>query len=109
MERLHKDEEKEGGSETVTRTQITVVDLAGQSIGLVQSEQPCPDTGILTLHQIMTTLPTQGIVATASLFPTSSLTKLLKPCLGGNSDTLLVGTVSLSDDCLERTTRCLKV
>lgn len=114
VERLQKgrgtgEEEIEGESKRVSRTEITVVDLAGHSIGLVQSAQQCSDTGIFTLHKIMTTLPSQGIVATANLFPNSSLTKLLKPCLGGNSETVLVGTVSLSTASSESTSRCLQV
>ena len=102
---------KEGTEEeeTVLRSQITVVDLAGYSIGLVQAGQPCPDSGIDTLHQIMTTLATHGIVAAAGLFPHSSLTKLLKPCLGGNSETLLVGTLSLSEASVDNTKKCLQV
>ena len=108
VERLAK---REGGGErdTVTRSQITVVDLGGHSIRLVQSGQPCPDSGILTLHQIMTTLPAHGIVATASLFQQSSLTKLLKPCLGGNSEAVLIGTLSLSEASVESSKRCLQV
>ena len=98
-----------GGGEGVRRSQITVVDLAGYSIGLVQAGQPCPDSGIDTLHQIMTCLATRGIVAAAGLFPLSSLTKLLKPCLGGNSETLLVGTLSLSETSVEDSKRCLQV
>lgn len=99
----------ERDSESVTRSQITVVDLAGHSIGLVQSGQPCPDNGILTLHQILTSLPSRGIVATAGLFQESSLTKLLKPFLGGSSEALLVGTVSLSEAAFESNQRCLQV
>ena len=106
VERL-KGEGEDG--EKVARSQITVVELAGHSIGLVQAGQPCPDSGIETLQQILTTLPARGIVAAASLFPQSSLTKLLKPCLGGNSEALLVGTLSLSETAVESTTRCLQV
>lgn len=102
---------KEGGGEgkNVVRSQITVVDLAGHSIGLVQAGQSCPDSGIETLHQVLKTLPSHGIVSAAGLFPQSSLTKLLKPCLGGNSETLLVGTLSLSEASVESTRRCLQV
>ena len=108
VERLRGRGTKEKGQQ-VSVSHITVVDLAGHNIGLVQSGQPCPDSGIYTLYQIMTTLPAHGIVATAGLFPNSSLTKLMKPCLGGNSTTLLIGTVSLSEISLESTKRCLKV
>lgn len=110
VERIQRRKGSEGGDgDSVTRSQITVVDLAGHSIGLVQSGQPCPDSGILTLHQIMTTLPSRGIVATAGLFQQSTLTKLMKPCLGGNSEALLIGTLSLSEASLERSKRCLEV
>ena len=98
-----------GEEERVVRSQITLVDLAGHSIALVQSGQPSPDTGVHTLQQILTSLPSQGIVATSPLFPNSSLTKLLKPCLGGNSEALLVGTLSLSESSRESSQRCLEV
>lgn len=104
------DKGQEGGEgERFMRSQITVVDLAGYSIGLVQAGQPCPDSGINTLHQIMTTLPSSGIVTATSLFPQSSLTKLLKPSLGGNCMALLVGTLSLSEAFIESSRRCLQV
>ena len=107
LERVVDGEKK--GEERVMKTQITVVDLAGHSIEQVQANQPSPDGGITTLHQIMTTLPCQGITATAGLFSNSSLTKLLRPCLGGSSETLLLGTLSLSESSREKTKRCLKV
>lgn len=110
VERLMDVEGDKGGEgERFVRSQITVVDLAGHSIGLVQAGQPCPDNGISTLHQIMTTLPSSGIVTAASLFPQSPLTKLLKPCLGGNCMALLVGTLSLSEAFIESSRRCLQV
>ena len=98
-----------GDRERVLKTQITVVDLAGHSIALIQSGHPAPDSGVQTLQQILTTLPSQGIVATSPLFPTSSLTKLLRPSLGGNSETLLLGTVSLSESSRDSSRRCLQV
>ena len=98
-----------GERERVLKTQITVVDLAGHSIALVQSGHPAPDSGVQTLQQILTTLPSQGIVATSPLFPTSSLTKLLRPSLGGYSETLLLGTVSLSESSRDSSRRCLQV
>lgn len=107
LERVVDGEKK--GEERVMKTQITVVDLAGHSIEQVQANQPSPDGGITALHQIMTTLPCQGITATAGLFSNSSLTKLLRPCLGGSSETLLLGTLSLSESSREKTKRCLKV
>lgn len=108
--KIERDDTKEGGNgEIFARSQITIVDLAGHSIGLVQAGQPCPDSGIHTLHQIMTTLPSHGMVAASGLFPQSPLTKLLKPCLGGNSMTLLIGTLSLSEASMESSKRSLQV
>jgi len=101
-------EEKEVREEVVT-SHVTVVDLAGYSIGLAQAGQPCPDAGIETLHQVMTALPSRGIVAVPSLFLQSSLTKLLKPAFGGNSEALLIGTFSLSEAEAESTRRCLQL
>ena len=101
-------EEKEVREEVVT-SHVTVVDLAGYSIGLAQAGQPCPDAGVETLHQVMTALPSRGIVAVSSLFLQSSLTKLLKPAFGGNSEALLIGTLSLSEAEVESTRRCLQL
>lgn len=112
VERLKEedgDDTPGGEGEMFARSRITVVDLAGHSIGLVQAGQPCPDSGIDTLHQIMEILPSRGIVAATSLFPKSALTKLLKSCLGGNSVTLLIGTLSLSEASMESSKRCLQV
>lgn len=103
-----KKEEGEGERKVITSL-ITVVDLAGQSIGLAQAGQPCPDSGIETLHHVMTVLPSRGIVAASSLFLQSSLTKLLKPAFGGNSEALLIGTLSLSVAEVESTRRCLQL
>lgn len=111
VERLMEgDKEQEGREgERFVRSQITVVDLAGHSIELVQAGQPCQDNGINILHQILTTLPSCGIVTATSLFQQSPLTKLLKPCLGGNSTTLLIGTLSLNKASIEASRRCLQV
>ena len=98
-----------GGEERVTKSHITVVDLAGHAIELVQAHQPSPDSGIQTLHKIMSILPSQGISAAADQFSRSPLTQLIKPCLGGSSEALLLGTVSLSEGSHEKTKICLKV
>ena len=104
-----RDSEEEEEHKDVILAQITVVDLAGHSIELVHASQPCPDSGIEMLHQVLSTLPVKGIVATASLIRQSTLTKLLKPALGGNADTLIIGTLSLSEEAVDGSKRCLQV
>ena len=92
-----------------TLSRITVVDLAGRSVEQLYSNSPCVDTGMKTLHKIITTLPKHGIVAAASLFSKSSLSKALKPCFGGNCKTVLIGTISLAPSSSEATSKCLEL
>ena len=97
------------GDNSVTVSRITVVDLAGKSIEMLHSGQPCPDVGIEMLNRVLTTLPLEGVLAASSLFVKSSLTKLLKPCFGGNCQTLLIVNVDPSEAAAAATRRCLEV
>ncbi len=65
---------------------LCVVDFAGRSI-----DNPSTDPGIETLMRII-----HSLASDATLFPKTSLTKLLKPCFGGNCDTIAIANVSLS-------------
>ena len=91
------------GEDEVVVSHITVVDLAGVGIEQIHSENSCSDSGIKTLHQILK----QGDTA-AALCAQSSLTKLLKPCFGGNCDTIVVGNVSLKCSAVDLTRKCLQ-
>lgn len=84
-------------SDDICAIQATIVDLAGRSIDEICSETSCSDQGIETLQNVISTLSRKGILATSSLFAKSSLTKLLKPCFGGNCDTIMIGNISLGD------------
>ena len=90
-------EYKPRGSDQVHVVRATIVDLAGKSINELFSLSSCSDSGIETLNKVVTTLSTEGIVAASSLFNKSSLTKLLKPCFGGNCATTIVANLSLSE------------
>lgn len=84
--------------DSVRVVKVAIVDLAGQPIEQHHREAVCSDSGIETLHSILRRLPTEGIVAVASLFSKSNLTKLLKQCFGGNCRTLLLGNVCLTTE-----------
>ena len=90
-------EYKPPGGNQVHVVRATIADLAGKSINEFYSSSPCSDSGIETLQKIIATLSSQGIVATSTLFAKSSLTKLLKPCFGGNCDTTIIANLSPSE------------
>lgn len=99
----------DSGAKLASTSHITVVDLAGKSIEALHSGVICSDSGIETLHKIITTLPKDGTVATANLYPKSGLSKLLKPCFGGNCCTVIIGTISLSESSAPNTKKCLEI
>lgn len=96
-------------SSEVSVSHITVVDLAGRSIEKFHTEMFCSDVGIETLHKVLNTLPEAGIIAASTLFPKSSLTKVLKPCFGGNCHTVIIGNVCLNESSATTTRKCLEL
>ena len=92
-----------------TVSHITVVDISGKSIEEFHSNGKTSDSGVEMLHKVMMTLPSDGITAASALFPKSSLTKLLKPCLGGNSQSVLIANVCLSKSSTANTRKCLEL
>ena len=106
---FHVEHMGRSGDSSVVVSRITIVDLAGRSIEMLHSGQPCPDTGIEVLNRILTTLPSEGVLAASNLFARSSLTKLLKPCFGGNCQTLLVASMDQSESAAIATRRCLEL
>lgn len=105
-ERLQK------GQNEVLVSQIIIADLAGKGIEQIHSENTCSDSGIRFLHGILSGLPKSGsstAAAVDALFPQSCLTKLVKPSLGGNCDTILIGNVCLKECSVDLTSKCLQV
>ena len=106
-QRLEKDQNE------VLFSQIIIADLAGKGIEQIHSENTCSDSGIKILHGILSTLSaTVSSMAAApvdAIFSQSCLTKLIKPSLGGNCDTILVGNVCLKECSMELTSKCLQV
>lgn len=105
-ERLRK------GQNEVLISQIIVVDPAGKGIEQIHSgEITCSDSGIKVLHSILNALSesSPSTAAVNTLFPQSSLTKLIKPSLGGNCDTILIGNVCLKECAVDLTSKCLQV
>ena len=103
-------EQLQDGANEVTVSRITVVDLAGRGIEEVHSEDKCSDIGIKTLHEILMVLSTEGTSSAATtLYPKSCLTKLLKPYLGGNCDTVLIGNVCLKGSSMDMTKQCFQM
>ena len=106
-----KYEQLQKGHNEVLVSQITIADLAGKGIEQIHSKTSCSDSGIKVLHNVFNTLTETGssTVAVNALFPQSSLTKLIKPSLGGNCDTILIGNVCLKECSVDLTTKCLQV
>jgi hypothetical protein len=105
-QRLQKDQNE------VLTSQIVIADLAGKGIEQIHSENTCSDSGIKVLHGILSTLSETGSSTAApvdALFPQSCLTKLIKPSLGGNCDTILIGNVCLKECSVDLTSKCLQV
>ena len=96
-------------SSEVAVSHITIVDLAGRNIENFHTGMLCSDVGIETLHKVLNTLPEAGIVAASTLFPKSSLTKVLKPCFGGNCRTTIIANVCLSESSAAATRKCLEL
>lgn len=97
------------GLSEVQLLQVCVVDLAGRGI---DSQPLFVDTGIEALHSVMATLSESPTTAT-SIFAQSNLTKLLKPCFGGNCDTILIANLPLSspstENCLHLLSQAIKI
>ena len=104
-----KCEQLQEGRNEVLVSRIIIADLAGRGIEQIHSENTCLDSGIKVLHNVLKALTGEGSPAAAAnvLFPQSSLTKLLKPNLGGNCDTILIGNVCLKASSLDSTKKCL--
>ena len=104
-ERLQK------GHNEVLVSQIIIADLAGKGIEQIHSENTCSDSGIKVLHGILNTLTetSSSTAAVDALFPQSCLTKLMKPSLGGNCDTILIGNICLRECSVDLTSKCLQV
>ena len=103
-------ERLEQGEDVVSVSRIIVIDLAGRGIEEIHSENPCSDAGIKTLHDVLKALVDNGRTsAAATLYPRSSLTKFLKPCLGGNCDTVVIGNVCLKGSAVDLTKKCLQI
>lgn len=103
-------ERLQDGEDDVTVSRIIVADLAGRAIEEIHSDRPCSDTGIKVLHDILKILADKGSPETATaLYRQSSLTKLLKPCLGSNCDTIVIGAVCLKGSAVNLTRRCLEM
>ena len=106
-ERLQKDQNE------VLVSQIIIADLAGKGIEQIHSENTCSDSGIKVLHGILSTLSATASSRAAApvdaLYPQSCLTKLIKPSLGGNCDTILIGNVCLKECSVELTRKCLQL
>ena len=103
-------EQIQNGGSDVTVSRITVVDLAGKGIEEIHAENSCSDVGIQSFHEILKVLSEKGNSAAATtLYQTSSLTKLIKACLGGNCHTIVIGTVCLKVSSLEQTKSCLQM
>lgn len=100
---------QDGGNDVVV-SRITVVDLAGKGIEEIHTESSCSDVGIQSFHEILKALSEKGNSAAATtLYQKSSLTKLIKACLGGNCNTIVIGTVCLKVSSLEQTKSCLQM
>lgn len=102
-------EQLQEGRNEVMVSRIIVADLAGRGIEQIHSETTCSDSGIKILHEVLETLTEKGLAAATTLFPQSSLTKLLKPSLGGNCDTVIIGNVCLKESSVNSTRKCLQV
>lgn len=106
-----KCEQLQEGHNDVLVSQIIIADLAGKGIEQIHFENTCSDSGIKVLHSILKALAEtdSSTVAVNKLFPQSSLTKLIKPSLGGNCDTILIGNVCLKECSVDLTRKCLEV
>ena len=100
---------QESSTKEITISHITIVDLAGKNIESFHKGEPCSDDGVETLHRVLTILPDGGIVAASTLFPKSNLTKVLKPCFGGNCRTTIIANVCLNESSAALTRNCLEL
>ena len=87
---------------------LIVADLAGLGIEKLLSGVPCPDSGIDAMHQVLRSLAANRVGEVSTLSAKSCLTKLLRPCFGGNSRALVIGTVSLGESVAPLTLKCLQ-
>lgn len=91
-----------------TVASVIVVDLAGLGIEKLLSGATCTDVGIEAMHQLLRSLAANRIGEVSALSAKSCLTKLLRPCFGGNSQALVVGSVSLGESAVPLTLKCLE-
>ena len=78
---------------------VTLIDLAGHCILTHFAESICTDVGLSALHSTLEGISNGGDISKASeICRSTSLTRLLYPCLFGNSRCLVVSTLPLDSD-----------
>lgn len=102
-------ERRVGCSSDVMVSRVTVVDLAGRALQELITSSSCSDPGLGNLQQVLTVLAGGEPSSAAALFPQTTLTKLLQGSFTGNSNTLLLATISLGRASESDTHQCLEL